>query len=288
TPRPSWIVNDAPGSIDCKGDVGVTCVGVSQPVASQEEAEDEASDAAYEGIAFELAKDRSISGMLPSMLDTRAAAFAAVARDPQSAQAKRDVHDGRHAAARVLKRTAGPVGARYWESYDTPEGKRFVAFAQVGMPRVDAGKWLARAVVTDSALGATAIDFVPELGWRFPKLDHGAVITKLDHGPIQDLGLAEHYIVLAVDGHDIPDAATFAKVVAADYAMFSDRGGQLHLLVQTETGDPRDFSTTLAGRPIEVPAKHGSGAHSSEHSNGVNVWDNFGGNRRGTRDDPTQ
>ncbi|MEP6859552.1 MAG: hypothetical protein ABJE66_02970 [Deltaproteobacteria bacterium] len=291
TPRPSWIVNDAPGSIDCKGDVGVTCVGVSQPVASQEEAEDEASDAAYEGIAFELSKDRSISGVLPNMLDARAAAFAAVARDPQSAQAKRDVHDGRHAAARVLKRSAGPVGARYWESYDTPEGKKFVAFAQVGMPRGDATKWLARAKVESSALGATAIDLVPELGWRFPKVDHGAVITRLDHGPIQDLGLAERYIVLAVDGKDIPDAATFAKIVSTDYAIFSDRGGQFHLLVQTENGDPRDFSVTLAGKPVDVPtSKHnGSGIHTTQdHSNGVNIWDTVGGNRHGTRDDPTQ
>ena len=291
TPRPTWIVNDAPGSVDCKGDVGVTCVGVSQPVASQEEAEDEASDAAYEGIAFELAKDRSISGTLPNLLDARAAAFAAVARDPQSAQAKRDVHDGRHAAARVLKRTAGPVGARYWESYDTAEGKKYVAFAQVGMPRGDATKWLAHAKGEATALGATAIDFLPELGWRFPKLDHGAVITRLDHGPIQDLGLAERYIVLAVDGHDVADAASFAKIVAADYAMFSDRGGQLHLLVQTENGDPRDFTTTLAGKPVDVgPTKHNGsgGTHTSDHTNGVNVWDSLGGNRRGNRDDPTQ
>src|SRR5450432_480523 len=174
--RPVWITGDRPGSVECKGDVGVICVGVSEALASQEEAEDEASDAAYEGVAFELAKDKSIAAFSPG--ENRSAAYAAVTRDPQSTQAKRDVHDGRHAAARVIKRSVGPVTGRYWEAYDTVDGKKFIAFAQVGMARGDAGKWTARAKQEASALGATVVDYVPELGWHFPKLDHGAVVTK--------------------------------------------------------------------------------------------------------------
>ncbi len=289
--RPAWVLasSDTPGSVDCKGDVGVICVGVSQPLASQEEAEDEASDAAYEGIAFELAKDKSVAQMLPNVLETRAAAYAAVARDPMSTQAKRDVHDGRHAAARVMKRRVGQVSARYWESYDAPEGKRYVAFAQVGMARGDATKWLAQAKASSTALGATVVDYTPELGWRFPKLDHGAVVVRLDHGPLQDLGLAEHYIILAVDGHDVADAADFAKRVADEYEMLADRGGTLRLQVQTETGDPREFSTQLAGKavPQTTPNSHSGTRHGEDHSNGFNIWDRTGGNRGG-RDDPTQ
>jgi len=293
TPRPTWITNDSPGSVDCKGDVGVVCVGVSQPLASQEEAEDEASDAAYEGVAFELAKDKSLASLFPTAAETRAAAHAAVVRDPQSSQAKRDVHDGRHAAAKVIKRSTGPVAARYWEAYDTADGRKYVAFAQVGMPRGDAAKWIARAKQGTTALGATVVDFVPVLGWRFPRLDHGAVVTKLDHGPLQDLGLAEHYIVLSIDGHDVPDAATFAKLATDEYALLStaEHGGSFHLLVQTETGDPREFSVQLAGKPTPqtpIPTGHGNHTHDVDHSNGVNVWDAYGGNKRGGRDDPTQ
>jgi hypothetical protein len=118
-------------------------------------------------------------------------------------------------------------------------------------------------------------------------------VTKLDHGPLQDLGLAEHYIVLSIDGHDVPDAATFAKLATDEYAALStaEHGGSFHLLVQTETGDPREFSTQLAGKPapqVPPPTGHGPHTHDVDHSNGVNVWDAYGGNKHGGRDDPTQ
>jgi anti-anti-sigma regulatory factor len=286
--RPTWITSDRPGAVDCKGDVGVICVGVSEPLASQEEAEDEASDAAYEGVAFELAKDKAVAAI--NVGENRAAAYAAVQRDPQSTQAKRDVHDGRHAAARVIKRGVGPVTARYWEAYDTIEGKKYIAFAQVGMARGDASKWIARAKLEASALGATVVDYVPELGWRYPKLDHGAVVTRLDHGVLQDLGLAEHYVVLAVNGHDVADAAAFAKLATSEFEALVDKGGPLRLLVQTENGDPREFATQIPGKPVPpilVP-DHGGKHPTGDHSTGVNVWDRFGGNRGSGRDDPTQ
>jgi anti-anti-sigma regulatory factor len=287
--RPAWIISDTSGSADCKGDVGIVCVGVSEPLASQGEAEDEASDAAYEAVAFELAKEKGVIA-LSGGGENRAAAFAAVTRDPQSTQAKRDVHDGRHTAARVIKRAVGPVTGRYWEAYDTSEGKKFIAFAQVGMARGDATKWVARAKQEATALGATVIDYVPELGWHFPRLDHGAVVTKLDHGVLQELGLAEHYVVIAIDGHDVPDAATFAKLAESEYASLVDRGGTLRLMVQTETGDPREFSTTFAVKPVFIPVPTGNGkpGPATDHSTGVNVWDRFGGNRGSGRDDPTQ
>jgi hypothetical protein len=116
-------------------------------------------------------------------------------------------------------------------------------------------------------------------------------VTRLDHGPLQDLGLAEHYIVIAVDGKDVPDAASFAKLVDSEYTVLADRGGTLRLLVQTETGDPREFSTQLAGKVVPVPASatHPGGKHHDvDHSTGVNIWDATGGNRKATRDDPTQ
>jgi hypothetical protein len=189
----------------------------------------------------------------------------------------------------VIRRGAPPVAERYWEAYDTAEGRRYIAFAQVAMPRDNLAK-IASAYKQDySALGATVVDFQPELGWRYPRLDHGAVVTKLEHGVLQELGLAEHYIVLAVDGHDVADGAAFAKLVASERDTLVERGGSLRLLVQTDTGDPREFATTFAGKPTAVPAPpipHGK--HDDRGSGGVNVWDRFGGNRGSGRDDPTQ
>ena len=290
--RPAWIKADAPGEVECANDVGASCVGVSQPLASQEDAEDEASDAAYEGIAFRLTKsDRWIDSIAPQVLEARSAAYAALARDPRSTQAKRDVHDGRHAAARVLRRNSTQVAGRYWEAYDTAEGRKYIAFAQVTIARGEADKLVAAYKKSQTALGATVVDFYPEVGWRFPRLDHGAIVQSLDHGVLQELGLAEHYIVLAVDGHDVADAAAFAKLVDSEHAILADRGGQLRLLVQTETGDPREFATTIAGKPTTTPTPHDHGPRSTGDrppTGGVNVWDRFGGNRGSGRDDPTQ
>ena len=144
----------------------------------------------------------------------------------------------------------------------------------------------------NAALGATAVTFYPELAWKYPKLAKGAVITDLEQGAVQALGVAENYIVLAVDGRDTPDAASFAKIVTEEHAMLADRGGALRLLVQSDNGDPREFSTTLAGKPIQIvpdnSGKRRGGGNSGGYPGGsINVWDKLDPKRAG-RDDPTQ
>ena len=299
--RPEWIATgaNAPavGAVACND--GLTCVGVSEPLASQEEAEDEASDAAYEAVAYQLAGDVWLQTIAPQLVETRSAALAALGRDAQSAQARRDVHDGRHAVARLFARSAPPVTARYWEAFDTADGRKFVAFAEVAVPPAQAGALHGGAgVKAQTALGAQVIDLQPELGWRFPKLDHGAIVVKLDRGPLQSLGLAEHYIVLAIDGHDVADAASFGKLAASEYAALEQTGGTLRVLVQSDTGDPREFSTQIAGPApavIAEPRARGGGAtagastgSSAPATGSVNVWDRYGGNRGSGRDDPSQ
>jgi anti-anti-sigma regulatory factor len=291
--RPAWIGDGALGSLTCND---TSCVGVSDAVASQGEAEDEASDAAYEGIAYQVAGDGWLASIAPQLVETRAAAFAAVERDAQSAQARRDVHDGRHAVARLFTQpgrvVVPPVAARYWESFDGPDGKRFVAFAQVVVSAADAKRFAGRRSPTSHALGATVVDLQPELGWRFPKLDHGAVVTKLQPGPLQELGLAEHYIVLAINGHDVADGKAFEKLATAEYDQLLAGGGTLRVLVQADTGDPREFSATIAAPASAVPpqrpgVRNGNGTTTTP-GGAINVWDRYGGNRGSGRDDPTQ
>ena len=287
--QPAWTANAALGAATCNG---TTCVGVSEPLASQEEAEDEASDAAYEGVAYEVAGDGWLAHLAPQLVETRAAALAAVDRDARSAQARRDVHDGRHAVARMFRRTAPPIAARYWESFDTADGKKFVAFAQVSLGAADAKRLAGNASQLSNALGATVVDLQPELGWRFPKLDHGVVVIKLVRGPLQEIGLAEHYIILAIDGIDVADAASFAKLANDEYTELGRTGGTLRVLVQTETGDPREFSTQIGSTVVAVPSPqgkpHGSAGEPTPVGGAVNVWDRYGGNRGSGRDDPTQ
>ena len=299
--RPAWISDSAaPGTASCsEAGGGLTCVGVSTISASQEDAEDEASDAAVEAAAFELGKritdDAWRKALPPLYLAARDAKLAALARDAQSTQARRDVREARHAVALSLRGATPSPAARYWEAYDPQEGRRFVAFAQVTIAPGDAKKLVERYASRASALGATAMSFYPELAWRFPRLSHGAVITGLERGALQDLGLAEHYVVLGVDGRDVVDAADFAKVAGEEHAQMAQRGGSFRVLVQTDVGDPREFSTQLEGTRTETQQTPHTSGKNNDHGNGtppsaggVNVWDRYGGNRGSGRDDPTQ
>ncbi|HEY5946624.1 MAG TPA: hypothetical protein VIV40_14075 [Kofleriaceae bacterium] len=293
--QPAWIKpNTAPGAAYCGEDGGaLTCVGVSMVSPSQEDAEDEASDAAIESIAFELGKritDKEWLATIPPLyMVARDAKLAALSRDPQSTQARRDVRDGRRAVAHAL-RGVTPV-ARYWEAYEARDGRRFVAFIQVKLAAADAAKLLESYTKRQTALGATSVTFFPELAWKFPKVTRGAVVLSLEPGSLQELGVAENSVVLSVDGRETPDAETFSKIIVEERTTMEERGGAFRLLVQADSGDPREFSKAFPGRVIEIPidskGKHRGGRGGSS-TGGINVWDRVGGGRGSGRDDPTQ
>jgi len=298
--RPAWITAQAlPGQAYCQEDGGgLSCVGVSMLSPSQEDAEDEASDAAIEAIAFELGKritDKAwIAAVQTSYLPARDAKLAAMNRDAQSSQARRDVRDGRRAVAHALRGVSPAAAGRYWEAYGGRDGRRVLAFVQVTLGGDDAKKLIESYTQPASALGATAVSFFPELAWKYGKLAKGAVVTELKPGVMQELGLVEHSVVLAVDGRETGDAEAFAKVLTEEHALLTDRGGSFRLLVQADSGDPREFSTQFAGKQVETApdkgdGKHHHGGHGGTTGNGgVNVWDRFGGNKGSGRDDPTQ
>ena len=294
---PAWIKpNITPGASYCGEDGGgVSCVGVSTISASQEDAEDEAKDAAIESIAFELGKritDKQwLAAIPPIYTPARDAKLAALARDPQSTQARRDVRDGRRAVAHALRGVEPTAAGRYWEAFEGRDGRRFIAFVQVKLGGEDAQKLLAAYTTRASALGATTVTFFPELAWRYPSVDHGAVVVSLEPGPIQELGVAERSVVLSVDGRETPDAETFAKIADDERALRVADGGTWRMQVQADAGAPREFSQSFPTRVIEtVPdrsgKRHGSGDRPGTGS--VNVWDRYGGNRGGGRDDPNQ
>jgi anti-anti-sigma regulatory factor len=298
--RPAWITSAATlGAAYCSDDGGgIACVGVSMLSPSQDDAEDEASDAAIEAIAFELGKritDKSWQTSVPPLYaSARDAKLAALNRDLQSTQARRDVRDGRRAVTHALRGVESTAAGRYWEAFDARDGRRQVAFVQVKLPAGAVKTLTERYSKRESIEGATAVGFFPGLAWKFPKLDHGAVVVSLAPGVLQELGVAERYIVLAVGGRDVPDASALVKILGEERTMLSERGGSLRLLVQTDSGDPREFSRQIAGKPVETPTGTGSGGKRTNSGSaaggtgGVNVWDRFGGNRGSGRDDPTQ
>jgi anti-anti-sigma regulatory factor/DNA-directed RNA polymerase subunit RPC12/RpoP len=297
--RPPWIASDAPAAATCSeaADRSISCVGVSSLSALQDDAEEEAADAALDALANALAvritDARWKQVVLPIYAASRDAKLAAFDRDPSSTSARRDVREARHAVAQALRATGGgavpaaPTG-RYWEEYSGADGKRYLAFAQVALGATELGTLLEGYVQEASAHGATVVGMFPLIGWRYPRVERGAVIVELASGPLQQLGLAEQYIVLAVDGRDVTDAAAFAKLAGDEYAALVERGGTLRLKVQAGDGAPREFATELA--PRSGPAAPGTRRPRPETpaGTGVNVWDRYNGNRGSGRDDPTQ
>ncbi len=301
--RPAWVVSDTQGTASCTdtADKGLSCVGVSSISARQDDAEDEASDAALDAIANALAVRISNPtwklSVVPVYKAARDAKLAAFDRDPSNTSARRDVREARNAVGRVLRATSGgavpaaPTG-RYWEEYMGGDGKRYLAFAQVSIGATELAKLVEGYTASSTALGATAVSMFPLVGWRYPKLDHGAIITKLGTGALQDLGLAEQYVVVAVAGRDVIDAASFAKLAGDEHAQLVEHGGTLRLKVQSSDGAPREFSTMIKNKVEDIAPSNGKPDRGTGKNpgtpGGVNIWDRYGGGKGSGRDDPTQ
>lgn len=303
--RPAWVTSDTQGTAGCTdtADKGLSCVGVSSISARQDDAEDEAADAALDAVANALAVRIADPAwklsVIPVYKAARDAKLAAFDRDPSNTSARRDVREARNAVARILRNTSGgavpaaPTG-RYWEEYTGADGKRYLAFAQVSINATDLAKLVEGYTAPADALGATAVSMFPLVGWRYPKLEHGAIITKLGTGALQDLGIAEQYVVVAVAGRDVIDAATFAKLATDEDAALVDKGGTLRLKVQASDGAPREFSAVIKAKADPTPGSktgpRGGNTGKGVPTNGgaVNVWDRYGGGKGSGRDDPTQ
>ena len=299
--RPAWITGDVPAAATCR-ELGklLSCVGVSSLSARQDDAEDEAADAAFDAaasaIAVRIANPRWKLAVPPIYGAARDAKLAAFDRDPASTAARRDVREARHAVAQALRATGGgavPAAptARYWEEYQGADGKHTLAFAQLTLGATELARLVAGYAQPATTLGATVVGMFPLVAWRYPRLERGAVIIGLAAGPLQELGLAEQYVVLAVDGRDASDAAGFARLADDEYGALVERGGTLRLKVQAADGAPREFATAIKPASDATPRAperrpHPTGAGAG--TGGINVWDRFSGGRGSGRDDPTQ
>jgi anti-anti-sigma regulatory factor len=231
--RPAWITSDAPAAATCsEAGKAIACVGVSSVSARQDDAEDEAADAAFDAVAnalaVRIADARWKQAVLPIYAAARDAKLAAFDRDPSNTSARRDVREARHAVAQALRATGGGAvppapTSKYWEEYQNADGKRYLAFAQVTIGATELGKLIDGYAHATTALGATTVGLFPLLVWRYPRLEHGAVVIGLGDGPLLELGLAEGYVVLDVDGRDVSDAASFEKLAGDEYRARSSR-----------------------------------------------------------------
>jgi hypothetical protein len=275
---------------------------VSSPSVGRDDAEAEAADAAYEAaanaIAVRIADPRWKQAVPPIYAATREAKLGTLDRAPDQTSARRDVREARAAVALALRTTGSPAvpaapTGRYWEEHTGPDGKRHVAFAQVALGPTELARLVETYAQPATALGATAVGAFPLAGWRYPKLERGAIVTALGAGPLQDVGLAEQYIVLSIDGRDVADAAAFARLAVDEHTQLEARGGMLRLKVQTPDPTPREFALEIEPRAAPRPGSRGGPALPAVPTvpvapGNINVWDRIGGGKGSKRDDPTQ
>jgi hypothetical protein len=301
--RPAWIAADAPGTATCiDAGKGISCVGISTYSARQDDADDESSDAAYEALANAIAvriTDAKWKAAVPAIYSaSRGTKLDALDRAPDLTSARRDVREARHAVAVALRASGGsavppaPTG-RYWEEYEGGSGKRYLAFAQITLGATELQKLVDAYTQTASGLGATVVPAFPLVGWRYPKVERGAIVTAMTSGPLQQAGIAEGYIILGIAGRDVVDAPSFAKLAADEHAALAAHGGALRFKVQTPDPAPREFVSKVdAAETHENSGKKPGGKPGTGGTTGtgsVNVWDRYerpNAPKKGGRDDP--
>jgi hypothetical protein len=287
TPRPAW-VSEASGCTTAGS--GWSCVGVSSQRATQDDAEDEAADAAYDALSAALAvriTDKAWHDQVqPVYTAARDAKLAAFARDPGNTVARRAILEARRAVTQLLRASGGssvPAAptAHYWERrVTTGADTAYVASSQLAISGADLAKLVARYTQPHAALGTTVVTAFPGLGWRYPHFESGgAIVTAIADGPLQNLGLAVGYIVVAVDGRPLPDAEAYATFVASEQDSATVHGGTLRLeVIAGDDGAPREFARTYAGPvPANLPVRYIPVP--SVPTGGINVWDRYGGSK---------
>ncbi|MCE9574636.1 MAG: hypothetical protein K8W52_15920, partial [Deltaproteobacteria bacterium] len=304
--RPAWLTSDTPFSSYCSDtkDGGIACVGVSSPTASHEDGEDEAKDAALDGVAAQVGQRITDahwrSGVAGLYAQVRQAKLDAYERDPDNANARRDVREARKAVATSLRATAltavpAAPSATYWEEYD--HGARFLVFTQFQLSGGDVKGMVSAYGHTESADGATVVSMFPQVAWRYPKVTEGAIVIGVDKGHFKDASLGEQTVVLEVGGRAVRDASGFAKVVTEELARLDKSGGRLELRVQAGDGNPSTFTAQIPAAPVAVPAGSGTprggngggnGGNTGSGTGNVNVWDRYDPGKGGGREDPTQ
>jgi hypothetical protein len=306
-PQPSWVTSKTPFTSYCtdEKDGGVACVGVSSPAPSAEDGLDEATDAALDGLAnaigTHITDPRWQGGVGKLFADARQAKLDAYQHDPQNANARRDVREARKAVASSLRATGAQMvptafAGKFWEEYTGDAGKRYLVYVQYVLP----GSNLKSLVTTYSqpaiADGVTVVGMFPQVGWRYPKVTEGAIVTDVGKGNLKNASLGDQTVVLEVDGRAVHDGSSFAKITAEELDRMKDKGGRLELRVQAGDGGPAVFTAQVPGSaPAAVPqgsggtSPHGNGGTGGTggHGGNVNVWDRYNPGSAG-RDDPTQ
>jgi anti-anti-sigma regulatory factor len=174
---------------------------------------------------------------------------ATVSGDPAEIErARRAAREGRRRVAEALRKTGGGLAPTerndlYWEKLQTRDGLKYQVSIRYAIPKANFEKLVESYATPETAMGAKAVSYFPELGWRFD-VTEGAVITKVaNDSSLRFAGIQEGDLVLSGMDRVVHDAHSWKRVLDEESAALAREGGALVLKVKR--GDAPAIDTRL-------------------------------------------
>ncbi|HWE31149.1 MAG TPA: hypothetical protein VHB97_24245, partial [Polyangia bacterium] len=214
---------------------------------------------------------------------------ATVSGDPAEIErARRAAREGKKRVAESLRKTGGGLAPTerndlYWEKLQTRDGVKYQVSIRYAIPKANFEKLVESYATPETAMGAKAVSYFPELGWRYD-VTEGAVVTKVaNDSSLRFAGIQEGDLVLSGMDRVVHDARSWKRVLEEESAALAREGGTLVLKVKR--GDAPAIDTRLriarGGAASEdasnklhqtSQAKHNNANPKSKNQTG-NIWD---------------
>jgi hypothetical protein len=174
---------------------------------------------------------------------------ATVSGDPNELErSRRAVRDAKKRVAESLRKTAGALAPAerndlYWEKLKTRDGLKYKVSIRYAIPKLTFEKLVESYAAPETAMGAKAVSYFPQLGWRYDVLE-GAVVTRVaNDSSLRFAGIQEGDLVLAGMDRVVHDARSWKRVLDEESAALTREGGVLVLRVKR--GDAPAIDTRL-------------------------------------------
>ena len=174
---------------------------------------------------------------------------ATVSGDPAEIErARRAAREGRRRVAESLRKTGAGLAPTerndlYWEKLQTRDGLKYQVSIRYAIPKANFEKLVESYALPETAMGAKAVSYFPELGWRYD-VTEGAVVTKVaNDSSLRFAGIQEGDLVLSGMDRVVHDARSWKRVLEEESAALAREGGTLVLKVKR--GDAPAIDTRL-------------------------------------------
>lgn len=213
---------------------------------------------------------------------------ATLSGDPNDLErARRVTREARKRAAESLKKTAGPLAPTerndlYWEKLQTREGIRYRVSIRYAVPKPTFEKMVEWYATPESAMGAKAVTYFPQLAWRYD-ITEGAVVTHVaNDSNLRFAGIEEGDLILSGMDRVVHDAHYFKRIIEEESAALARTGGALVLKVKR--GDAPAIDTRLriakggaasedATNKLHQTHSHHSSSNFRTRNQTGNIWD---------------